>query len=132
MPQLGRVVIEDHVDIGAGTCIDRGAGPDTFIGAHTKIDNQVQIGHNVQIGKYCFLAGQVGIAGSTIVDDGVMLGGKVGLAGHLHIGKGAKLAALAGVMADVPAGETHMGAPARPHREFFKIQAMLNRMLKGK
>lgn len=133
VPQLGRVIIEDHVDIGSGTCIDRGAGPDTKIGAHTKIDNLVQIGHNVQIGKFCFLAGQVGISGSTVVEDAVMLGGQAGLAGHLNIGRGAKLAAKAGVMSDVPAGETHIGSPAMPHREFFKQVATLKKLAtKGK
>lgn len=133
VPQLGRVIIEDYVDIGSGTTIDRGAAPDTKIGAHTKIDNLVQIGHNVQIGKFCFFAGQVGISGSTIVEDGVMLGGQAGLAGHLHIGKGAKIAAKSGVMTDVPAGETYVGAPAMPNREFFKQVVTLKKLAtKGK
>lgn len=128
VPQLGRVIIEDHVEIGSGTTIDRGAAPDTKIGAHTKIDNLVQIGHNVQLGAYCFLAGQVGISGSATVEDGVMLGGQAGIAGHLHIGKGAKIAAKSGVMTDVPAGATFTGAPAMPHREFFKQVATLKKM----
>lgn len=132
VPQLGRVIIEDHVDIGSGTCIDRGAGPDTVIGAHTKIDNLVQIGHNVHIGSYCFLAGQVGIAGSAKIGNGVMMGGHAGTAGHVTIGDNAKLAGFSGNMVDIPAGATYVGAPARPQREFFKIQAMLNKMLKGK
>ena len=132
VPQLGRVIIEDGVDIGSGSCIDRGSGPDTIIGAHTKIDNQVQIGHNVRIGQYCFLAGQTGIAGSATIGNGVMMGGSSGMAGHISIGDNAKLAGYSATMVDIPAGETYVGAPARPGREFFKIQALLNRMLKGK
>lgn len=131
VPQLGQVVIGNHVDIGSGTCIDRGAGPDTVIGDHTKIDNLVQIGHNVQIGQYCFLAGQTGIAGSAKIGNGVMMGGHSGMAGHITMGDNAKLAGYSATMVDIPAGETYVGAPARPGREFFKIQAILNRMLKG-
>jgi UDP-3-O-[3-hydroxymyristoyl] glucosamine N-acyltransferase len=128
VPQLGRVVIEDHVEIGSGTTIDRGSSPDTKIGAHTKIDNLVQIGHNVQIGKFCFFAGQSGVSGSTIIEDGVMVGGQSGFAGHLYVGRGAKIAAKSGVMTDVPAGATYTGAPAIPHREFFKQVATLKKL----
>lgn len=128
VPQLGRVIIEDYVDIGSGTCIDRGAGPDTIIGAHTKIDNLVQIGHNVQIGKYCFFAGQVGIAGSCIIEDGVMMGGQAGIAGHLRIGKGAKIAAQSGIMNDIGAGEIYNGSPAFPQREYFRQLATLRKL----
>ena len=131
VPQLGRVLIHDHVDIGSGSCIDRGAGPDTVIGAHTKIDNLVQIGHNVQIGQYCFLAGQTGIAGSAKIGNGVMMGGSSGSAGHITIGDNAKLAGYSATMVDIPAGETYVGAPARPGREFFKIQALLKKMLRN-
>lgn len=112
VPQLGRVVIEDNVEIGSGTCIDRGTGPDTFIGTGTKIDNLVQIGHNVHIGRHSIIVAQVGISGSTRIGDGVMLGGQAGLAGHLKIGNGARVVAKSGVMADIPAGETHGGTPS--------------------
>ena len=93
VPQLGRVLIGDDVEVGANSCIDRGAGPDTVIGDGCKIDNLVQIGHNVQLGKCVIITGQCGIAGSTHLGDGVMLGAQTGIAGHLHIGAGAKLAA---------------------------------------
>lgn len=132
VPQLGRVILGDHVDIGSGSCVDRGAGPDTIIGAHTKIDNLVQVGHNVEIGQYCFLAGMTGIAGSAHIGNQVMLGGHSGVAGHLTIGDNAKLAGYSATMVDIPPGETYAGIPARPGREFFKIQGLLNRMLKRK
>lgn len=112
VPQLGRVIIEDNVEIGSGTCIDRGTGPDTFIGMGTKIDNLVQIGHNVHIGKHCIIVAQVGISGSARIGDGVMLGGQSGIAGHLKIGSGARVVAQSGVINDIAAGETHGGSPA--------------------
>lgn len=127
VPQLGRVIIEDHVEIGANTCIDRGAGPDTVIGMGTWIDNLVQIAHNVRIGRGCILTGQVGIAGSTVIDDFVAIGGQTGIAGHLHIGKGAQLAAGSGVIADIPPGTTVMGYPALPKTQFLRHVAYLNR-----
>ena len=96
VPQLGRVIIGDDVDIGANTTIDRGSGHDTVIGAGTMIDNLVQIGHNVVLGRCCVLAGQVGISGSTQLDDFVMVGGQAGFAGHLQIGSGARIAAESG------------------------------------
>lgn len=130
VPQLGRVIIGDHVEIGANTTIDRGAGPDTVIGDGTWIDNLVQIGHNVKVGKGCVLVSQVGISGSTILEDYVMIGGQGGIAGHLHIGKGARIAAKAGVMRDIPAGEEQMGAPAMPAREFMRQIATLKRLSK--
>lgn len=132
VPQLGRVIIEDHVEIGSGTCIDRGAGPDTVVGAHTKIDNLVQIGHNVQLGRYVLIASQTGIAGSCKVEDGAMLGGQVGLGGHLTIGKGAKLAAQSGVLGDVPAGKTYMGTPAMPIKTYFRQVATLKKLIEPK
>lgn len=130
VPQLGRVVIGDHVEIGANTTIDRGAGPDTVIGQGTWIDNLVQIGHNVQIGKGCVIVSQVGISGSTVLEDYVMIGGQGGLAGHLHIGTGAQIAAQSGVMRDIPAGESHMGSPSMPIKQFMRQVAILKRMLK--
>jgi UDP-3-O-[3-hydroxymyristoyl] glucosamine N-acyltransferase len=130
VPQLGRVLIGEHVEVGANTTIDRGAGPDTIIGQGTWIDNLVQIGHNVQIGMGCIIVSQVGISGSTVIGDFVALGGQVGVAGHLKIGSGARIGAQAGVMRDVPAGEEQMGAPAVPARQFMKQVAFLKRLIK--
>jgi UDP-3-O-[3-hydroxymyristoyl] glucosamine N-acyltransferase len=130
IPQLGRVMIGDDVDIGANSTIDRGSGHDTVIGAGSMIDNLVQIGHNVVIGRCCVLAGQVGISGSTRLDDFVMIGGQGGLAGHLHIGRGARIAAKSGLMRDVPAGETVCGSPAVPLAEFMRQTAVLQRLAK--
>ena len=131
VPQLGRVVIDDEVEIGSGTCIDRGAGPDTTIGFGTKIDNLVQIGHNVHIGKYVIIVAQCGIAGSTRIDDGAMLGGQVGVAGHVHIGAKAKLAAQAGVMTDIPVGASYGGSPAVPVKDWHRQTVMVAKLSKG-
>ncbi len=132
VPQLGRVIIEDDVEIGANSTIDRGAGPDTIIGAGTMIDNLVQIGHNVQIGRGCVLVSQVGISGSTKLGDGVMIGGQGGLTGHLVIGNGARIGAQAGIMKDVPAGATVVGSPAVLAHEFFRQVATLQRLSRRK
>jgi len=132
VPQLGRVLIEDEVDIGANTTIDRGSGPDTVIGAGTKIDNLVQIAHNVKVGKHCMVVSQVGISGSTEIGDFVMLGGKAGVAGHLKIGDGARIAAKCGVMGNVPAGATVGGFPGRPLREWLRGVAVLRRLAQKK
>ena len=129
VPQLGRVIIHDHVEIGANTAIDRGAGPDTVIGAGTWIDNLVQIGHNVKIGRCCVIVAQVGISGSTVLDDFVMVGGQAGIAGHLKVGTGARIAAQSGVMRDVPAGVEQMGAPAMPSKQFMRQVAALKRLI---
>jgi UDP-3-O-[3-hydroxymyristoyl] glucosamine N-acyltransferase len=128
IPHVGRCVIGDDVEIGANTTIDRGSIDDTVIGPGTKIDNLVHVGHNVRIGALCLLMAQVGIAGSTYVEDGVILAGQVGLGGHLTVGKGARLGAQAGAFGDVPAGETWSGYPARPHRDALRAQAALFRL----
>ena len=128
VPQLGRVIIGDDVEIGANSTVDRGAGPDTVIGSGTMIDNLVQIGHNVQLGRGCVLVAQAGISGSTRLGNHVMVGGQGGLTGHLTIGDGARIAAQAGVMRDVAPGESVVGAPAVPDREFFRQVAVLQRL----
>lgn len=125
IPHVGSCVIGDDVEIGANTTVDRGSIGDTVIGAGTKIDNLVQIGHNVRIGKLCLLMAQVGVAGSVVVEDGCILAGQAGLAGHLTVGAGARIAAQAGVFGDVPAGETWSGYPARPHRESLRASGAL-------
>ncbi|HSV02144.1 MAG TPA: UDP-3-O-(3-hydroxymyristoyl)glucosamine N-acyltransferase [Phenylobacterium sp.] len=128
IPQLGRVIIQDNVTVGANSCIDRGAFDDTVIGENTKIDNLVQIGHNCRIGRNIVMAAHTGISGSVEVGDGVQMGGRVGIADHVTIGAGARLAAAAGVMGDVPAGETWAGFPARPIRRWLKEAAWVGRM----
>ena len=128
IPHVGRCVIESDVEIGANSTIDRGSIDDTVIGAGTRIDNLVHVGHNVRIGRLCLLMAQVGVAGSVQVEDGVILAGQVGVSGHLTIGKGAKLAAQAGVFGNVPAGATWSGYPARPHREALRAQAAMFRL----
>lgn len=120
IPQLGRVILQDGVSVGAGTCIDRGAFGDTVIGENTKIDNLCQIGHNCVLGRNCLMAAHTGISGSVTVGDGVMFGGKAGLGDHLTVGDGARVAAGAGVLSDIPAGETWSGYPARPLRQFLR------------
>jgi UDP-3-O-[3-hydroxymyristoyl] glucosamine N-acyltransferase len=132
VPQLGRVQIDDDVEIGANTTIDRGAGPDTVIGTGTKIDNLVQIGHNVQIGRGCVIVAQVGISGSTQVEDFVVMAGQAGLTGHLKIGAGAQIGAQAGVMQDVERGARVAGSPALPAREWLRHSAILRRLAQRK
>ena len=130
VPQTRRVIIQDDVEIGANTTIDRGSTRDTVIGEGTKIDNLVQIAHNVMIGRHCLIAGQVGLSGSVKVGDFVMMAGKVGVADHVTVGSGAVLGAQAGVMSDVPAGASWIGSPAQPVRDFMKGVAALRRLVR--
>lgn len=125
IPHVGRCIIESDVEIGANTTVDRGSIDDTVIGAGTKIDNLVQIGHNVKVGKLCLIMAQVGIAGSTTIGDGCVLAGQAGLGGHIMIGAGARIAGQSGVFGDVPAGESWSGYPARPHRESLRATGAL-------
>ena len=127
-PQLGRVIIQDDVEVGANTTIDRGSTRDTVIGAGSRLDNLVQIGHNVVLGRCCVIVAQVGIAGSTVLEDFVQVGGQAGLDGHLKIGRGARIGAQAGVMADMPSGAEVLGSPAQPKRDFFRQVAALKQM----
>ena len=128
IPHIGRCIIEDDVEIGANTTVDRGSFDDTVIGAGTKIDNLVQVAHNVRIGRLCLIMAQVGIAGSARLGDGVILAGQVGVSGHHTIGDGARVAAQAGVFGDMPGGETWSGYPARPHRQSLRASAALLRL----
>jgi UDP-3-O-[3-hydroxymyristoyl] glucosamine N-acyltransferase len=122
VPQIGRVIIQDDVEIGANCCVDRGALNDTIIGAGTKIDNLVQIGHNVVIGRHCVIVGQVGIAGSAVLEDYVVIGGQGGVAGHLRVGAGAQIAGASHAIDDVPAKARYVGTPAIPLRDWVKAQ----------
>jgi UDP-3-O-[3-hydroxymyristoyl] glucosamine N-acyltransferase len=128
MPQLGRVLLGDRVEIGANACVDRGSQGDTVLGAGTRLDNLVQVGHNVRTGRGCVLVAQVGIAGSASLGDGVQMAGQAGLAGHLHIGDRARVGAQAGVMNDVPPGTDVVGSPAWPAKETLRALAALRRM----
>ena len=130
IPQVGRCIIGDDVEIGANTTIDRGSVDDTVIGPGTKIDNLVQIGHNCRIGARCLIAGQAGIAGSTHVEDDVFLAGQAGLADHVSIGRGARVTVQGGVIGDIEPGATVSGYPARSHREFLRAQGALYRLAK--
>jgi len=125
IPQVGGVIIEDDVEIGANTTVDRATLGNTIIKQGTKIDNLVQIAHNVTIGEHCFLMSQVGIAGSCTLGNHVVLTGQVGLADHITIGDRAMVGAQSGIMRDIEAGQIVVGSPALPHREFFKVQAII-------
>ena len=131
IPQLGRVVIQDRVEIGANSTIDRGALGDTVLGEGSKIDNLVQIGHNCRIGRNCLIAAMSGLSGSTIVGDGVLMGGGVGTSGHLSIGAGSVIHGRAAVTKDWPAGSKLAGAPAQDIRDFWRELAVVRKLSKG-
>jgi UDP-3-O-[3-hydroxymyristoyl] glucosamine N-acyltransferase len=131
VPQLGRVVIEHDVEVGANSTIDRGALDDTVIGAGSRIDNLVMVAHNVRVGKACVLVAQVGISGSTVLEDQVIMAGQAGAIGHLRIGKGSRIGAKAGVTADLPPHSEVVGAPARPAKEYFRETAILRRLARN-
>lgn len=126
IPQAGRVIIGDEVEIGANTTVDRGTLSDTVIGRGTKLDNLIQIGHNVKIGEYCFMAAQSGVAGSAVIEDGVTIGGQVGIAGHLRVGRGAMIAAQSGITKDVAPGAIMLGSPAQERTKFVADVAALH------
>ena len=128
LPHLGGVRLGDEVELGAGTCVDRGKFADTTIGDGTKIDNLVQVGHNCRIGRCVVISGCTGVAGSVTIGDGVVIGGAVGFADHITIGAGAKIAGFSGVMHDVPPGEEWAGTPARPLREAVRHELALRRL----
>jgi len=128
IPQNGRVRIEDDVEIGANTTIDRATTGETVIGPGTKIDNLVQVAHNVRTGAHCVMAAQVGIAGSATLGSGVVLGGKAGLKDHISVGDGVIAGAQAGLWGDVEPGQFVSGHPARPHREHVRIEAALGKL----
>jgi UDP-3-O-[3-hydroxymyristoyl] glucosamine N-acyltransferase len=131
IPQLGRVIIQDRVEIGANTTVDRGALGDTVIGEGTKIDNLVQIGHNCRIGRHCLIAGQAGLSGSTVLEDGVLMGGGAGTSGHLTIGAGTIVRGRAAVATNIEPGSDVAGAPAHNFRDFWREVATLRRLSKG-
>jgi len=128
VPQIGTVIIEEDVEIGANVCIDRATMGATRIGAGTKIDNLVQVAHNVQIGRNCILCGQVGLSGSVVIGDDCVLAGQVGVRDHIKVGKGAVVGARAALMSDVPEGQFVAGAPAVPHRDHMKMEAATRRL----
>lgn len=132
VPQMGRVILQDDVSVGANSCIDRGAWDDTVIGEGSKIDNLVQVGHNCRLGRFVVLAGHVGLSGSVTIGDGAQLGGRAGVTDHLTIGRGARIGAAAMVINDIPEGETWGGAPARPMRRFLRETVWVAKQAAGR
>jgi UDP-3-O-[3-hydroxymyristoyl] glucosamine N-acyltransferase len=128
IPQVGGVIIEDNVEIGSNVSIDRATTGNTIIRQGTKIDNLVQIAHNVSVGKKCIIVSQVGISGSVEIGDGVVLAGQVGVKDHVRIGPGAVAAGQSGITRDIPGGQTYSGMPAIPHRTWLKAQSMFARL----
>jgi len=126
--QVGGCVLEEDVELGANTTVDRGSIGETRVGAGSKLDNLVQIGHNVSVGSLSVLSGQAGVAGSTWIGSGVLVGGQAGIGGHLRVGDGARISGQAGVTGDVPPGETVMGFPARPRLEYLRTAAAQGRL----
>jgi UDP-3-O-[3-hydroxymyristoyl] glucosamine N-acyltransferase len=129
-PQLGRVILCDDVEVGANSTIDRGSVSDTYIGPGTRIDNLVQIAHNVRLGRNCVIVAQVGIAGSTVLEDFVQVGGQAALAPHLHIGTGVQIGAQAGLISNAPPHAILLGSPAQPRGEFLRQIAMMKRLIR--
>ena len=130
VPQLGQVILEDDVEVGANSTIDRGSSRDTIIGAGSRLDNLVQIGHNVVLGRCCVIVAQVGISGSTVLEDCVRVGGQVGIPGHVRIGQGAEIGAQAGIISDVDPGARVVGSPAQPLKDYFRQIAKLKKLTK--
>jgi len=128
IPQVGRVILRDGVEVGANTCIDRGAIDDTVIGRGVKLDNLMQIGHNVRIGDFSIMAGLTAVAGSTSIGKGCQVGGHSAFAGHIHVGDGCRIAGKSGIISDLDAGGTYAGNPAMPHRLWFKVAAVMRRL----
>ena len=132
VPQVGRVIIQDDVEVGAGTCVDRGMNRDTVIGEGTKIDNMVQIAHNVTVGRHCIIVAQVALAGSSTLEDFVVIGGQAGVIGHATLGMGAQIAATSAVGRDVPRGERWGGTPAKPIKQLFREMAAVDRLARNR
>ncbi len=128
IPQIGNVILEDDVEIQANSCVDRAKLAHTVVGANTKVDNLVQIAHNVKVGQGCIMCSQVGIAGTTTLGNGVVAAGQVGIIGHLHIGNGVQIAAQSGVTCDIPDGVPYFGTPAKPMKEMLRILAVQGKL----
>ncbi|MCK4821889.1 UDP-3-O-(3-hydroxymyristoyl)glucosamine N-acyltransferase, partial [bacterium] len=128
IPQIGTVIVGDDVEIGAGSCIDRGKFSATSIGNGTKIDNLVQIGHNCRIGRSCVIAGMTGVSGSVTIGDGVIIGGGVGIKDHVTIGNGARIGGKSGVISDVAPGQTVIGFPAGEYKKTLRQWAALKKL----
>jgi UDP-3-O-[3-hydroxymyristoyl] glucosamine N-acyltransferase len=128
VPQIGRVIIQNDVEIGAGSTIDRGANRDTVIGEGTKIDNLVQVGHNASIGRHCVVVAQSGISGSATIEDYVVLGARVGVNNHVRVGEGAQIGATSAVKDNVPPGARWGGVPAKPAKQWFREVIALERL----